>query len=73
MAKLKETSKERKLRRNQKILLRYNELKKLMKCRETYPVLASEFDLAQSTIISILFDKNYAHSPLSSAVATEED
>lgn len=64
MAKLQETTKEKKARRNEKVLARYNELKQLMKCRETYPILMDEFGLAQSTILSILFVKTYSLSPL---------
>lgn len=69
MANLTETTKQKKARRNTKILERYNELKKLMTCRETYPVIASEFSLSESTIISILFRSNYSLSPLQQDVA----
>lgn len=64
MAKLIETTKEKKARRNANILKRYNELKQLMTCRETYPILMDEFGLAESTILSILFVKTYSLSPL---------
>ncbi|RDI07069.1 hypothetical protein [Flavobacterium sp. AG291] len=64
MAKLKESTKEKKARRNAKVLERYNELKKLMTCRETYPLLSDEFNLSESTIKSILFIKTYSLSPL---------
>lgn len=64
MAKLIETTKEKKARRNEKVLKRYNELKQLMTCRETYPILMDEFGLAESTIRNILFLKSYSLSPL---------
>lgn len=64
MAKTKETAQEKKLRRNKNILNRYNELKAIMTCRETYPILMSEFDLSESTILNILFVKSYSNSPL---------
>ena len=70
MANLKESTKQKKARRNKNILARYNELKTLMTCRETYPVLADEFGLAESTIKSILFVPAYSLSPLCKASST---
>lgn len=64
MAKLKETTKQKKERRNKKILDRYNQLKQQMTCRETFPLLSDEFMLSESTINSILFNKQYSNSPL---------
>lgn len=64
MAITKETSREKKVRRNKKILSRYKELKISMTCRETYPILMDEFNLGESTIMNILFVKSYSNSPL---------
>ncbi|MEE1899570.1 hypothetical protein V1389_14570 [Flavobacterium rakeshii] len=70
MAKRTETTKEKKLRRNKKILSRYNELKEVMTCREAQTLLQDEFDLAESTIKNILFIKSYSNSPIATNVAT---
>ncbi len=70
MAKLKESTRERKLRRNKNILLQYNELKQRMTCREAQPLLADMFNVSEGTIKKILFDPSYSCSPLATAVAT---
>ncbi|MUV03193.1 hypothetical protein GN157_05670 [Flavobacterium rakeshii] len=64
MATTKERVNERKLSRNKKILSRYEDLKVIMTCRETYPILMDEFNLGKSTIMNILFVKSYSNSPL---------
>ncbi|QEE49625.1 hypothetical protein FUA48_08525 [Flavobacterium alkalisoli] len=64
MAIRRETVREKKMRRNKKILSRYDELKTSMTCRETYPILMDEFNLGKSTILNILFVKSYSNSPL---------
>ncbi|KGO84452.1 hypothetical protein Q763_01540 [Flavobacterium beibuense F44-8] len=64
MATTKERVNERKLSRNKKILSRYEDLKAIMTCRETYPILMDEFNLSESTILNILFVKSYSNSPL---------
>lgn len=69
MANLTETTKQKKARRNAKILERYNELKKFMTCRDTYPFLADEFSLAEGTIISIVHRRSYSLSPHPQSVA----
>ena len=70
MAKLKESTRERKLRRNKDILLQYNELKQRMTCRKAQPLLADMYNVSEGTIKKILFDPSYSCSPLATPVAT---
>ena len=70
MAKAKESTQERKLRRNKSILAQYNELKKSMTSREAQPLLADMFDVSTGTIVKVLFDPSYSNSPLPKTVAT---
>lgn len=67
MSKITETIQEKKLRRNINVLERYMELKRIMTCRDTYPILMDEFNLGESTILNILFVKSYPNSPLTTA------
>lgn len=64
MAILKESTQEKKLRRNREILRQYNELKSGMTTRDAQVYLADAFNIAKDTIIKILYDPNYSNSPL---------
>ncbi|MXN90188.1 hypothetical protein GR160_03030 [Flavobacterium sp. Sd200] len=70
MAKLSETIKEKKARRNKAVLDRYIELKNLMTCREAQKLLEDEFNISKSTVTKILFVPSYSLSPLPTIVAT---
>mgnify|MGYP000929522633 CR=1 FL=1 len=59
-----ETLAERKRRRNENVLKRYQELKKFMKFREAVLVVADEFNLQVPTIHKIIYDRSYSNSPL---------
>ncbi|AXG72958.1 hypothetical protein DVK85_01400 [Flavobacterium arcticum] len=73
MAKLKETTRERKLRRNKSILQQYNDLKQRMTCRKAQPILADMYNVSEGTIKKILFDPTYSCSPLATTVATVQE
>jgi len=70
MARVAETTQEKKLRRNKTILAHYNELKQTMTCRTAQALLADSYSVSKDTITKILFDPNYSNSPLETIVAT---
>ena len=70
MAKLKETTQERKLRRNKSILAEYNTLMKTTTSRKAIPLLAEMFSVSEGMVNKVLFDPTYSNSPLQQNVAT---
>lgn len=64
MAKMKETTKEKKLKRNKGILAEYNALKQTMTTRAAQPLIADMFNISADTVKKILFDPSYPCSPL---------
>jgi len=70
MAKAKETTQEKKLRRNKQILEHYNELKKQVTTRKAQEMLADIYNVSNDTITKILFVPTYSNSPLPKTVAT---
>ena len=68
MAKLKETTQEKKLKRNKGILAQYNALKQTMTTREAQPIVAEMFGISEDTVKKILFDPSYSCSPLPKAI-----
>ncbi len=63
MSNVRMSQKEKKIIRNQEILVRYNEIKKTKTCRNAMDDLALETGLGLSTIRNILFNRNYSNSP----------
>ena len=64
MSNVRMSQKEKKIIRNQKVLDRYNELKKIKTCRNAIDDLSQEFGLGVSTVNNILFNPSYSNSPL---------
>ncbi|ALM50336.1 hypothetical protein AMR72_16450 [Flavobacterium psychrophilum] len=70
MAKLKETTQEKKLKRNKGVLAQYNALKQTMTTRDAQPIVAEMFNISEDTVKKILFDPSYSCSPLPQPVPT---
>ena len=64
MSNVRMSQKDKKIIRNKEVLDRYNELKKIKTCRNAIDDLCQEFSLGLSTVNNILFNPNYANSPL---------
>lgn len=70
MAKLINSTHEKKLKRNKGILAQYNALKQTMTCREAQPIIAEMYGVSEGLINKVLFDPNYSCSPLPQPVPT---
>lgn len=71
MAKLLETTQQKKLKRNKGILAKYNSLKQTMTTRAAQPLIADMYGISPDTVKKILFDPSYPCSPLPQPETTD--